>query len=286
MLHATGLSKSYGATQALDGLEMSVEPGQIIGLVGNNGAGKTTTIKLLTGLIEPTAGTVRLDGANPLDAPVRQRIGYLPEDSPLYDDLTPRQYIAYFGRIYGVTDFKQRGEALFETLKLKEDFRSRPCGQLSKGNQRKVALVRTLLHDPDVLVLDEPRSGLDPATQALVDSHILALRQEGKAVVLSAHDLDQVELLCDRIVVLHEGKVVADDTLDGLRKHLGSRSIEIHATAPMQGSVQDGNLHVVTAPDWTAAKAIMDDAQAAGIDIHDVRTAVPRLRDILEALVP
>ncbi len=286
MLRVQGLSKSYGTTQALAGLSLDVDPGQIVGLVGNNGAGKTTTIKLITGLIEPTEGSVELDGLSPLQPPVRRRIGYLPEDSPLYDDMTPRQYMAYFGRIYGLKDTKARVEELFDDVELQDDFRGRPCGQLSKGNQRKVALARALLHGPDLLVFDEPRSGLDPSTQALVDAQIARLRDEGKAIILSAHDLDQVEQLCDHIVVLHEGHVVASDSLDGLQGRLGDPRIEIHAKQPFDGSTPQGPFHVATAADWTEAKALIDAAESEGVAIHDVRTAVPRLRDILTRLVP
>lgn len=285
MLHARGLQKSYGSIQALRGLDLDLLPGQIVGLVGNNGAGKTTTIKLLTGLIEPTDGTVTLDGRSPTVASVRSRIGYLPEDSPLYDDLTPWAYMDYFGRIYGVEDVRRKAEALFDALRLDPDYRGRPCGKLSKGNQRKVALARALLHDPDVLVLDEPRSGLDPATQNVLDGHLERLRDEGKAVLLSAHDLDQVERLCDRIVVLHEGRVVANDDLHGLQDRLGPRPVQVRADGPFPGSRPEGPDHVGEAPDWGAAKRLIAAAEQAGATVHDVVTAPHRLRDVLEVLL-
>ncbi len=285
MLVAQGLGKTYVSVQALQGLDLDLRPGCIVGMVGNNGAGKTTTIKLLTGLLEPTTGSVLLDGEAPTTPSVRARIGYLPEDSPLYDDLTPRSYLAHFARIYKVSDAKARAEELFDALHLDPSYRDRPCGQLSKGNQRKVAVARAMLHDPDLLILDEPRSGLDPATQRVLDGYLESLRDAGKAILLSAHDLDQVERLCDRIVVLHHGRPIASAPLHELQDRLGPRPIQVRADAPFPGSRPDGPDHMAEAPDWPAAQQCIADAERAGARVHDVVTAPHRLRDILEDLL-
>lgn len=245
MLVAKGVGRRYGDVQAVEGLDLELAPGRIIGLVGNNGAGKTTTLKMLCGILEPTAGVVELDGQPTSRPATRQGIGYLPEDSPLYEDQTPLEYLAFFAALYGLSKkaAAQRAAQLLKRLRLDDPYWRKPIGELSKGSARKVAIARALLHDPKVLLLDEPASGLDPATRRELDDALVALRAEGKAILLSAHNLRQVEELCDGIVLMHAGRVVAQGSLVELRRQWGLVRYRVHATKPFQGSAPHGAIH-------------------------------------------
>lgn len=284
MLEAQAIHKRYANATAVEDISIQVQPGQIVGLVGNNGAGKTTTIKMLCGLLEPTSGSVRLGGADPLVPAVREGLGFLPEDSPLYEDMTPLAYLRFFGRIHGLAKavVTQRSTDLLTRLRLDEVHWRKPIGQLSKGSARKVALARAMLHDPSLLVLDEPRSGLDPATQAVLDTFLLELAQSGKAIVLSAHDLDQVERLCDHILVIQDGRVAMEGDLDSLRARVGTTTYRIRADGPFPGSTPAHGDHEAVAPDWPAAEALLAEVRGAGRDVLDVRAEPPRLADVLE----
>jgi ABC-2 type transport system ATP-binding protein len=283
VLLARGLRKDYGTVQAVRGVDLEVARGRIVGLVGNNGAGKTTTIKLLAGLLEPTQGSVRIDGADPLQAAVRAKVGFVPEESPLYDDMTPEAYLVFFAALYGVPRVEALGRArgLLQRLRLDEAFRKTPIGKLSKGSARKVALARALLHDPPVLILDEPTSGLDPATQRVLDSFLLELRGAGKAILLSAHDLSQVERLSDEVVVMHEGRVVLRGSPAELRGAGGPTQYRVRASVPFAGSAPDGPDHAALVADWPAVEVILDAVRAAGGRVLDVAAESPRLADVL-----
>ena len=284
MLEAKAIRKNYGNVAAVQGIDLRVAQGEIVGIVGNNGAGKTTVIKMVCGLLEPTAGQVCVDGLDPLVPATRRRIGYLPEDSPLYDDMTPLGYLAFFARIHRLGDAGQRARELLRRLRLDEVHWRKPIGQLSKGSARKVALARCLLHDPPLLVLDEPRSGLDPATQAVLDDVLLELRAGGKAIVLSAHDLDQVEQVCDRIVLVHEGRVRLAGSLDELRDQAGPTTYAVRADVPFAGSSPHGREHQAELESWAAAEAAMAQVRQAGGRILDVAAKPPRLADVLRTV--
>ena len=286
MLQATGLHKAYGATEAVRGIAVEVAPGRIVGLVGNNGAGKTTSIKMFCGLVEPTSGTVRVLGGDPLRAPVRKDIGYLPEDSPLYEDLTPVGYLEHFGALYGMrrNDIAARATELLHRLRLDAEYWKVPIGRLSKGSARKVALARALLHDPAVVVLDEPSSGLDPATQRVLDRFLLELRDQGKAILLSAHDLEQVERVCDEVLVMHRGRIVLSGTLAELRGRAGSTRYRLRATVAFEGSAPDGPDHVGHVEDWPAAEACIQEVRAADGRLLDLQAESPHLADVLMAV--
>jgi ABC-2 type transport system ATP-binding protein len=283
VLRAEGLSKRYGAVAAVDGIAFDVPAGRIVGLVGNNGAGKTTTLKMLCGVLEPTAGTATINGRPTLEAEARRALGFLPEDSPLYDDQTPLQYLAFFARLYGLPrkDAAERARVLLRDLRLDEPYWTRPIGQLSKGSQRKVAIARALLHDPAVLILDEPASGLDPATRRELDQVLVGLRGQGKAILLSAHNLKQVEELCDDIVLLHAGKVVGRGSLAALRSRLGEPRYRLHASAPFPGSEPRGSIHVGEFGRLVDVEAAMEAVRASGGAVLDMESMPPGLDEIL-----
>src|SRR5688572_15377999 len=283
MLVATGLGKRYGPVVAVDGVDLQVQPGRIVGLVGNNGAGKTTTLKMLCGVLEPTSGSAMVGGRPTLEAEARRAIGFLPEDSPLYDDQTPLQYLAFFARLYGLSrkDADGRAALLLRELRLDGPYWKRPIGDLSKGSQRKVAIARALLHDPAVLVLDEPASGLDPATRRELDHVLSDLRQQGKAILLSAHNLKQVEELCDDIVLLHAGRVAGRGSLAALRKQMGEPRYRLHASHAFPGSTARGSIHVGEFARLADVEGAMEAVRAAGGSVLDLESMPPTLDDIL-----
>lgn len=285
MLEARGLRKDYGPVQAVRDMDVTVRPGQILGMVGNNGAGKTTCIKMLAGLLEPTSGTVRVGGEDPLQAPVRAQIGFLPEDSPLYEDMTPLGYLRYFAGLYKLPDARTRTKELLARLRLSEDHWKKPIQSLSKGSARKVAIARALLHDPPLVILDEPRSGLDPATQHVLDTFLLELRAQGKAILLSAHDLDQVERICDHVIVVDGGRIVLEGSVAQLRGEAGPTVYIVRASIPFAGSEPDGVEHIARVDAWDDVEQRLADVRRAGGSILGVSAESPRLADVLQRTV-
>jgi len=210
-----GLTKKYGAVTAVDNLNLRVERGQVFGFLGPNGAGKSTTIRMLLALQRPTRGRATLLG---LDAAgsvqVRRRVGYLPGDLELFPRLTGRQHIAWFLRARGVTDGSYAAR-LADRFQVVAD---RPVRELSKGNRQKIGLVLAFMHRPELLVLDEPTSGLDPLMQHEFETLLRETAEEGRTVFLSSHELDEVQRVTDRIAIIKDGRLVAEDTVDGLRR--------------------------------------------------------------------
>ena len=215
-IEATGLTKRYGATTAVDGLSLRVEPGQVFGFLGPNGAGKSTTIRMLLALQHPTRGRARVLG---LDAAadsveVHRRTGYLPGDLELFPRLTGRQHIAWFARARAAGD-DSLAWRLADRFQVVAD---RPVRELSKGNRQKIGLVLAFMHHPELLVLDEPTSGLDPLMRHEFESLLRETAAEGRTVFLSSHDLDEVQRTADRIAIIKDGRLVAEDTVEGLRR--------------------------------------------------------------------
>jgi ABC-2 type transport system ATP-binding protein len=210
------LTKRYGSTTAVADLSLRVEPGQVFGFLGPNGAGKSTTIRMLLALQRPTGGRAALLG---LDAAadsvaVHRRVGYLPGDLELFPRLTGRQHIAWFARARGM-DAGPAARQLVDRFQVVTD---RPVRELSKGNRQKIGLVLAFLHRPELLVLDEPTSGLDPLMQHEFESLLRETAAEGRTVFLSSHELDEVQRIADRIAIIKQGRLVAEDTVDGLRR--------------------------------------------------------------------
>lgn len=243
---------------AVQDLDLRIERGEVFGLLGPNGSGKSTTIKLLLGLLFPTAGTIRVLGGEPGSRGVLSRVGYLPEDSHLYPFLDGRETLEYYGRLFGLDPVERRRRALqlLEMVGLPEAGR-RPVQEYSKGMQRRIGLAQALVNDPELLILDEPTNGLDPLGTRQVKDVILALRERGKTVVVTSHLLADVEEVCDRVSILYGGterllgtvdELLSDgartrldldrldpETEEAVRALLGERGIAIHrAEAPRQ----------------------------------------------------
>lgn len=229
MIKLKNVTKLYEKFAAVDNLDLEVNDGEIMGIIGHNGAGKTTTLKLITGLLAPTSGTIEVMGMDisKHSIPVKRTLGYLPEESPLYESMTVNEYLMFFSELYGLQKkiALNRIEMILSSLKLEE--RNKMTGELSKGMKRKVAIARTLLHDPTLLIMDEPNSGLDPMTSFFIIDYLKKLRDAGKTILLSAHNLFHVEYICDRIAIMKRGKLLICDTMKSLREQLGKREYQI-----------------------------------------------------------
>ena len=241
-----GLSKRYGATTAVADLSLRIEPGQVFGFLGPNGAGKSTTIRMLLALQRPTSGRATVLG---LDAAadsveVRRRIGYLPGDLELFPRLTGRQHIAWFLHARSVRD-DSLARQLADRFQVVAD---RPVRELSKGNRQKIGLVLAFMHRPELLVLDEPTSGLDPLMQHEFESLLRETAGEGRTIFLSSHELGEVQRVTNRIAIIREGRLVAEDTVDGLRR-AAPQKMEVRFRHP----VDPAELTAVTGVTVTAA---------------------------------
>jgi sodium transport system ATP-binding protein len=229
MIEVKRLSKQFGAVRAVDDVSFRAEDGCVTGLLGPNGAGKTTTLRVITGLMSPDAGSATVDGCNAVADPfgVQSRIGVLPDSRGLYSRLTPREHIDYFGNLQGIPAavLRTRREDLLSRLGLAELADRRVAG-FSHGERNKVALARALIHDPRNVILDEPTHGLDVPSTRSMRTLIDGLREQGRCVLFSSHVMQEVSLLCDRIVVIAKGTVVADGTPDALRETTGCDDLE------------------------------------------------------------
>lgn len=272
--------KTYGDFAAVERSTFAVDQGEVFGIVGPNGAGKTTTLKALAGLIEPTAGTITVAGYAPDAADARERLGFLPEESPLYEEMTARSYLKFFADLYDV-DAETARERITSTLdRLGLDHRDRALGDVSKGMKRKVAIARSLINDPEVLVYDEPASGLDPLTTNHVLEFTRELADEGKTVVFSAHNLYHVESICDRVAVMTDGDIVAQGSPEELRDKHGRTEYRVFTTVPVDGSEQTNRGHRVVVDSMEAVDAVRETAADLGGEVRDIRTVDPSLERV------
>ncbi|MCH8190375.1 MAG: ATP-binding cassette domain-containing protein [Chloroflexi bacterium] len=235
MIEVEHLTKYFGDFIAIEDVSFDVQPGEIVGFLGPNAAGKTTTMRIITGFMPPSEGTVRVAGydilRNSLEA--RREIGYLPETVPLYTDMTVRQYLGFMGSLRGMSDAakKQRIGYVVERMRL-EDYADTFIGRLSKGFRQRVGIAQAILHDPKVLVLDEPTIGIDPVQVVETRELIKSLGRE-HTVVLSTHILPEVSMICERVVVINEGRIVAVDKPENLSVRLrGSEQVKLEVRGP------------------------------------------------------
>ncbi len=283
MIQLVDVSKRYHNTIALQNLTLQVLPGEIVGIIGHNGAGKSTMLKIIAGLVEPTSGLVRVLGLDIQKESIRvkQKIGYLPEESPLYETMTARQYLLFFAELYGLprTQALKRIEYLLDSLDLREQ--NRLTGEFSKGMKRKTAIARTLLHDPELLILDEPNSGLDPLTSFFILNYLKALKREGKTIILSAHNLFHVETICDRVAIIKNGRLLVFDEMDAIRARLGKREYQVvfQAEQPLEYERVNGN-YVFRAAEVEAIAAMLETISANQWPLVDLSMKESALEEI------
>jgi sodium transport system ATP-binding protein len=234
MIEAQQLGKQFrdkrrGLIRAVDGISFRCEAGRIYGLLGVNGAGKTTTLRMLATILEPTSGRALVAGYDIAREPqqVRASIGFLSTATALYGRLTAQEMVEYFGRLHGMeeSNLRRSVDALFERLGM-EAFRDRRCDTLSTGMKQKVSIARTLVHDPSVMIFDEPTAGLDVLASRTIVGFIRECREQGKTVLFSTHVMSEVEKLCDTIGIIHDGRLMAEGTLDELRERYRQADLE------------------------------------------------------------
>jgi ABC-2 type transport system ATP-binding protein len=287
----SGVSRSFGDVVAVRDVSFTVPAGTTFGLLGPNGAGKTTMMRMILGILIPDRGSVTWNGV-PVDLKVRRRFGYLPEERGLYGKLKVREQIAYFGRLHGVMppDDTARADAWIERLDL-QAFAARPCAELSKGNQQKVQIACAALHDPELLVLDEPFSGLDPVNAETLLDVLKSLKAAGTALILSSHQMWQIEDLCERFCVIASGEVRASGSLEELRAAWPTRIVEVEPpsdalrgvfeTVPGAKALPEADRPVLAyeIPADTDTAALLRRLVAAG-DVTRFERVDPSLRDI------
>jgi len=234
LIEARGLCKRFqdkkrGEIRAVEGVSFRCLPGQIYGLLGANGAGKTTTLRMLATILEPTDGTAIVAGYDIVEQPekVRANVGFLSTATALYPRLTAQEMVEYFGRLNGLDEatLKRRIDEIFGRLDM-DGFRDRRCDKLSTGMKQKVSIARTLVHDPPVMIFDEPTLGLDVMTARTIVEFIRECRNRGKTVIFSTHVMSEVEKLCDNIGIIHDGKLLAEGPLRELRAKYGEQDLE------------------------------------------------------------
>ena len=227
ILAVRDVRKTFGDVRAVDGVSFTVRQGTITGLLGRNGAGKTTTIRMITGIFLPDSGSIEWLGVSS-GVPFRDRIGYLPEERGLYKQMKLVELLLFLAEIKGKrpADVRPKIDGWLERLEL-TDKRDSKVEELSKGNQQKVQLIGTLLHEPDLIILDEPQSGLDPVNMVLIRNLLRDLRQDGKTILLSTHMMAEAERMADEIVLIHRGQVVLDGSLEQVKGSFGRNTLHI-----------------------------------------------------------
>ena len=293
MLELDGLRRRFGDVVALDGLSFRVEPGQLFGFVGPNGAGKTTAMRIVLGVLAPDAGAVRWQG-RPIDAAVRSRIGYMPEERGLYPKMPVGRQLRYLARLHGLSDAEalESARTLVRELGVEERWDER-VENLSLGNQQRVQLAAALVHRPEILVLDEPFSGLDPVAVDVLAGTLRAYADRGVPVVFSSHQLDLVERLCDAVAIVNRGRIVASGPVAELAARDGRRRYELelegdHASVAALPGVEvaaqkDGRLELELA-DGVDEQLVLDAARRAG-RVRLFAPVRPRLTDVFRDVI-
>jgi ABC-2 type transport system ATP-binding protein len=291
MITARNLTKKYDNFPALDDVSFGFEDGEIFGIIGHNGAGKTTLLKIISGLVTPSSGELFINDIDVVKNPValKENLGYLPEESRLYETMTVENYLAFFGEIYGLTpqEIRVRSNQLFAALSLEPN--GKKIGEFSKGMKRKAAIARSLIHDPKFLVYDEATSGLDPMTSRFIADYLRRLKSDKKTIVLSAHNLYQVEAVCDKVMILKRGKMVAFGTMKELREQFGTLTYTIFFSIDDPGKMvghskpyrQEGGFFVCDAEDMKELNECSDVITEAGGKVEKIESRYPSLEEML-----
>ena len=291
MITARNLTKNFDGFMALDGVSFEFDDGEIFGIIGHNGAGKTTLLKIISGLIAPTSGELLINDIDVVKNPIalKENLGYLPEESRLYETMTAENYLAFFGEIYGLSpqEIRVRSRQLFAALSLEPE--GKKIGEFSKGMKRKAAIARSLIHEPNFLVYDEATSGLDPMTSRFIADYLRTLKNEGKTIVLSAHNLYQVEAICDKVMILKRGKMVAFGTMKELREQFGTLTYTIFFSVENPGKLighsktyrQEEGLFVCDAENMAELNECTGLIGEAGGKVEKIESRYPSLEEML-----
>jgi len=283
--------KSFAATQAVADVSFAVDPGEIFGLLGPNGAGKTTTIRILLDLFKPESGTVSILGG-PMTEAKKDRIGYMPEERGLYQDVTVEQCLVYLATLKGVPapEARRRLSTWLERFDLAAH-RTKKIKELSKGMQQKAQVIATLVHRPDVIIIDEPFAALDPVNTQLVKDVLMEVRKEGAAILMSTHQMHQVEELCDRIVLIDHGRNVLLGGLDDIRREFAGHAVLVRTigdlaglpgvadVAPLYGAMK------LTLAAGTTPQSVLKEMIARDMAVEKFEVALPSLDEIFIRVV-
>ncbi|MBN8687224.1 MAG: gliding motility-associated ABC transporter ATP-binding subunit GldA [Chitinophagales bacterium] len=296
-IEVKNLLKEYGLQKAVNRISFTANKGEIVGFLGPNGAGKSTTMKIITGYLQPTGGEAWVCGTNVTEAPeeTKKKIGYLPELNALYYDMYVREYLGFLAGVHQLTDSKQAIEKVIDTVGLRPEA-GKKIGQLSKGYKQRVGLAAALIHDPEVLILDEPTTGLDP-NQIIEIREVIRKQGENKTVLFSSHILQEVEAICDRVIIINKGELVANDSLQNLRKSAAAAVVHVSfgekaELSLMQTLTAATSIRQLDANNWQLAthdsdqlrKQILSLALQHNLNIVSLQSENQRLEDIFRNL--
>ena len=233
-IEVKGVTKIYGTQKAVDAISFTITKGEIVGFLGPNGAGKSTTMKMITGYLAPDEGDITVSGIDVKKDPLesKKKIGYLPESNALYYDMYIKEYLNFVADIHSINDQRSTVSSIIETVGLAPE-KNKKIGQLSKGYKQRVGIAAALLHNPEVLILDEPTSGLDP-NQIVEIRQVIKDQGKDKIVLFSSHILQEVEAICDRVIIINKGKIVADDKLNNLQKQSSLNVVRVSFKEPLE----------------------------------------------------
>ncbi len=286
------VSKRFGQLNAVDNVSLTIAPGEIFGLLGPNGAGKTTLIRMVLDIIRPDSGTIEVFGG-PMTEAKKDRIGYLPEERGLYADIKLINVIHYLASLKGMgrPEATKHAETYLRRLDL-WDHKDKMLRQLSRGMHQKAQFIVTILHNPDLIIVDEPFSGLDPVNTQLIRNMLLELRDEGKTIIMSTHQMHQVEAMCDRMALINRGRLVLEGEVDEVRRRFGGNAVEVSGTGDvdqleevLDARRNNGVWHLTLAEGVTPQSFLRTLARRDDIFVEHFTVALPSLHDIFIHLV-